>query len=165
MKGCKAMVETKYEATPLKTFLCFVIYIVSNIIISSFITNIFQLIMFGLMYIEEYISNYAFFNFLTLLTNFFDIASSFIIIPLIRKLLIKLSPSLTASSTNALLYISLSYLLSVFISLLFIANLIMCAFYLALYFYYKFMKKSSVLTVGSNNNDMNIEQKNNDCSE
>ena len=165
MKGCKAMVETKYEATPLKTFLCFVIYIVSNIVISSFITSFFQLIMFCLMYTEEYISNYAFFNFCTLLTHFFYIAPSFIIIPLVRKLLIKLSPSLTASATNALLYISLSYLLSVFISLLFIANLIMCAFYLALYFYYKFIKKSSGVTVGSNNNDMNIEQNHNDYTE
>ena len=165
MKGCKAMVESRYVATPVKTFLCFVIYIVSNIVISSFITSFFQLIMFCLMYTEEYISNYVFFNFWTLLTHFFYIAPSFIIIPLVRKLLIKLFPSLTASATNALLYISLSYLLSVFISLLFIANLIMCAFYLALYFYYKFIKKSSGVTVGSSNNDMNIEQNHNDYTE
>ena len=38
-------------------------------------------------------------------------------------------------------------------------------FLLSLVFNYKFKKKSLGVTFGSNNNDMNIEQNHNDCSE
>ena len=115
MKGCKAMVETKYEATPLKTFLCFVIYKVVITIISNII-GFFLAAMYKEVLTDADRVHDIFFSSLMLFTLLINIVLSFITVPLLRKLLIQEAPSLMVSSANAVLYIGLSYLLGMFLN-------------------------------------------------
>ena len=177
MKGCKAMVETKYEANPLKTFLCFVIYKVVITIISNII-GFFLAAMYNEVLTDADRVHDIFFSSLMLFTLLINIVLSFITVPLLRKLLIQEAPSLMVSSANAVLYIGLSYLLgmfffprkihhsiAVFVSLAYATNFIMFVFFLALYFHYKNKLNSYEATDSDNNYDMDKEQNHDDCTE
>jgi len=177
MKGCKAMEENRYVATPVKTFLCFVIYKVVITIISNIIGFFLAAILEEILTSTDRVHN-IFFASLMILIFLANIVLSFITVPLLRKLLIQEAPSLIVSSANAVLYVGLTYLLgvfafpkqaprsiSVYFSLAYAANFIMLVYYLALYFHYKNKLNSYEATDSDNNYDMDKEQNHDDCTE
>ena len=152
MKGCKAMEENRYAATPGKTFLCFIIYRVV-ILITSGIVDFFVVSVFLNFLMESGGEDGILFKILVSIILLIASIPNFIVVPLVRNLFIKLYPSFTASSINALLYIGFSYVLgmlffqqqfynSLHATLTYVFYLIIFAFYVILYFYYKNKIKS-----------------------
>lgn len=171
------MEETKYVATPGKTFLCFVIYQVVITITSKIFVFFLAAMLEEILTSQDRVHNILFAS-LMILTFLANIVLSFVTVPLLRKLLIQESPSLIVSSANAVLYVGLTYLLGVFtfpkqiphsiavyISLAYAANFIMLVYYLALYFHYKNKLKSYEATDSDNNYDIDKEQKHDDSTE
>ena len=171
------MEETKYVATPGKTFLCFVIYQVVITIMSKIFVFFLAAMLEEILTSPDRVHNILFAS-LMILTFLANIVLSFVTVPLLRKLLIQEAPSLMVSSANAVLYIGLSYLLgmfffprkihhsiAVFVSLAYATNFIMFVFFLALYFHYKNKLNSYEATDSDNNYDMDKEQNHNDCTE
>lgn len=152
MKGCNTMEENRYVATPGKTFLCFIIYRVV-ILITSGIVDFFVVSVFLNFLMESVGEDNILFKILTSLILLIASIPNFIVVPLVRNFFIKLYPSFTASSINALLYIGFSYVLgmlflqqqfynSLHATLTYVFYLIIFAFYVILYFYYKNKIKS-----------------------
>ena len=152
MKGCNTMEENRYVATPGKTFLCFIIYRVV-ILITSGIVDFFVVSLFLHFLIESGNEDGILFKILVSFILLIASIPNFIVVPLVRIFFIKLYPSFTASSINALLYIGFSYVLgmlflqqqfynSLHATLTCVFYLIIFAFYVILYFYYKNKIKS-----------------------
>lgn len=109
---------------------------------------------------------------------FIYIVLFFISIPLIRKLLIKVFPSLTVSATNAILYESLTFLVGLFVLLKYptsiypneiilerVSSIIMLLYNLLLYGYYKNKLKSNKVTESNDNEGVNTENTKHDSSD
>lgn len=151
------MDETQYKATAGKTFLYLMIYR----FVSGNVSNIIDLIV--IPYIYDVL--YSMFDDVDLVNAW--LWCSFIIcmilfatvIPLVRRLIIKIHPSGVFSANNALLYLSLTYLLGViFIPITdpeyglldVVVNSLVFIYYLSLFFYFK--HKSKTIEVINYNN-------------
>ena len=143
------MDETQYKATAGKTFLYLMIYR----FVSGNVSNIIDLIV--IPYIYDVL--YSMFDDVDLVNAW--LWCSFIIcmilfatvIPLVRRLIIKIHPSGVFSANNALLYLSLTYLLGViFIPITdpeyglldVVVNSLVFIYYLSLFFYFKHKSKT-----------------------
>lgn len=143
------MDETQYKATAGKTFLYLMIYR----FVSGNVSNIIDWII--IPYIHDVLS--SMFDDVDLVNAW--LWCSFIIcmilfatvIPLVRRLIIKIHPPGVFSANNALLYLSLTYLLGViFIPITdpeydlldFVVNSLVFIYYLSLFFYFKHKSKT-----------------------
>ena len=161
------MEKEKYKATFLKTFLCFMIYKVITVIITR-ITRYVQITMTIELVTSTDKSHAVFLDNTIRIVALIYIVLNFITIPLIRKFLIKSYPSLTVSATNAILYVSLTFLVGLFVLLNYprsiypneiilerVSNIIMLLYNLLLYVYYKNKLKSSKVTESNDNEGVN----------
>lgn len=171
------MEQTKYKATFLKTFLCFMIYKVITVIITR-ITRYVQITMTVELVMTTDESRAFFLDNMIRIVALIYIVLLFISIPLIRKLLIKVFPSLTVSATNAILYVSLTFLVGLFVLLKYprsiypneiildrVSSIIMLLYNLLLYGYYKNKLKSNKVTEPNDNEGVNTENTKHDSSD
>ena len=142
------MDETQYKATAGKTFLYFIIYtLVSQSIFISIIKFVIPYIYIELLETAVNSGHIKFW-----ISFIIGMVLFAITIPLLRKLIIKLHPSGILSSNNALLYLSLVYLLSsIFLpminfeydySLINALAPLVFIYYLSLFFYFKHKSKT-----------------------
>ncbi len=143
------MDETQYKATAGKTFLYLMIYR----FVSRNVSNIIDWIV--IPYIHDVLSSmfddvdlvnaWLWCSFMICMTLFATV------IPLVRRLIIKINPPGIFSANNALLYLSLTYLLGViFIPIInpeygildVVVNSLIFIYYLLLFFYFKHKSKT-----------------------
>ena len=143
------MDETQYKATAGKTFLYLMIYR----FVSENVSNIIDWII--IPYIHDVLSSmfddvdlvnaWLWCSFMICMTLFATV------IPLVRRLIIKINPPGIFSANNALLYLSLTYLLGViFIPIInpeygildVVVNSLIFIYYLLLFFYFKHKSKT-----------------------
>ncbi len=143
------MNETQYKATAGKTFLYLMIYR----FVSGNVSNIIDLIVIPYIYDVLYsmfddvdlVNAWLWCSFMICMILFATV------IPLVRRLIIKMNPPGIFSANNALLYLSLTYLLGViFIPIInpeyglldVVVNSLVFIYYLSLFFYFKHKSKT-----------------------